>query len=990
MRFFLSSFIGLSCCACLGQHYHFENYTVEEGLAQSQINAIHQDPLGYLWIGTESGLSRFDGLNFVNYSVDEGLPDNRIRQLFSDEHHHLWVATPKGIAQYVDGAFEAHLFSLPQRVDDLQTFKGKLFIATNSGLIQFDRKEKTFTPVPFFGEEKPIGIRSICNYKDSLLVIGSRTGLYFCDQKYTVVQDSTLSHSIVSDVQVVGEQLIIGTYGNGLFFHHFPTAVTRQFPIQWTSWIRSIYADTAVILCSTMSGLIEIERDKMTYFNGENGLTGDNVKCAFRDEEGNVWLGTDGSGLSKSLGKTIVSYSTLDGLSSDLIMSIAQDNQNNFIFGTYDAGFTIQKSDGTTSTIGIEEGLPSRFVWDSHTTPENETWIATSRGVVCYKDNHFLYPSISRQLNGKVRQIAAVGSSVAFAGSRGVFILQNGTVYHPEITSSLNAYTLCAVGDTLFIGSQTGLFYTTQNNQFNDLQPVSSVSEHIYALEIDRHRNLWIGTASGLKLRSPDGDVSTISPVNQTYKSKVTLGLLESQDGDIWVSTMNGVYQLSYDLPSRNGYRVKHYSSDEGMVYSECNVNALYEDSAKRIWVGTYKGLVRIDPERDRELLKVSAPKLHIRGVRLFMEPVDYEQFAPTYEAGSSVPTTIHLPYDQNHLTFDFIGLQLRSPQSVRYKYRLLGADDNWSPLSTHRSVTYPSVAPGTYDFEVMATGKERQWSPIRRMRIVLFPPFWQSWWFIVLVVSLTALIFLFFLKIRIRAIKQRQENERLAFKNRLLSLEQQSLNASMNRHFIFNSLNSIQYFINSSDKPSANKYLSSFAKLIRKNLDSSTTINFIVTLQEEIERIQLYLTLEKMRFQQKFDYQLNVDAHLDTESIKIPSMILQPYVENAIIHGVLPMKKQGQIVIRIFEEIGELVFEVTDNGLGIEHTLRRKKQNKSSHESKGMEITNRRVELLRKLTDDKLLIIGPFQMNNEHDQCMGTKVIIKMAMEGSGLAAEK
>jgi sensor histidine kinase YesM len=154
------------------------------------------------------------------------------------------------------------------------------------------------------------------------------------------------------------------------------------------------------------------------------------------------------------------------------------------------------------------------------------------------------------------------------------------------------------------------------------------------------------------------------------------------------------------------------------------------------------------------------------------------------------------------------------------------------------------------------------------------------------------------------------------------------------------------------------------------------------VTLQEEVDRIQLYLSLEKMRFQEKFDYVLDVSSSIDTEGIEIPSMILQPFVENAIIHGVLPLERKGLITVRIFNEFGDIVFEVIDNGTGIDNTLKNKKVSVAGdHESKGMEITNRRIELLRKLTGDNLLIVGPFQMNDSEGNCQGTKVIIKMGV---------
>jgi sensor histidine kinase YesM len=244
------------------------------------------------------------------------------------------------------------------------------------------------------------------------------------------------------------------------------------------------------------------------------------------------------------------------------------------------------------------------------------------------------------------------------------------------------------------------------------------------------------------------------------------------------------------------------------------------------------------------------------------------------------------------------------------------------------------------------------------------------------------AAILAYFLSARLRVIRQKSENEKLELKNRLLFLEQRSLNASMNRHFIFNSLNSIQYYINSSDKLSANRFLTNFARLIRKNLDSSAANNFIVTLSEEIERIELYLSLERMRFSNKFDFSVNVASDLDTEDVEIPSMILQPFVENSIIHGVLPLNesRKGQVDVKIYREFGELVFEVTDNGTGIDNSLRGKSDMMDGdHESKGVEITNRRIEILRKLTGENLMIIGPFQMEDEEGNTLGTKVILKL-----------
>lgn len=214
---------------------------------------------------------------------------------------------------------------------------------------------------------------------------------------------------------------------------------------------------------------------------------------------------------------------------------------------------------------------------------------------------------------------------------------------------------------------------------------------------------------------------------------------------------------------------------------------------------------------------------------------------------------------------------------------------------------------------------------------------------------------------------------EKLYYKSRLLALEQQTLNASMNRHFIFNALNSIQYYINTQDRISANKYLTSFAKLIRKNLDSSVNDSGTVALADELERLELYISLEHMRFQQKFDYVIEIGDNLNVDEIEIPPMILQPFVENSIWHGLLPQEQGGKIWVRIFERGNNIVFEIEDNGIGIDQSRSNKTEN--SHHSKGMLITSGRIEILKKVTQQNMSVIGPYQLNDKDGNPCGTRV---------------
>lgn len=991
MRFALIFALLVSGTYSFSQRFNFVNYSLEEGLPQSQVSDICQDKQGYLWIGTETGLCRFDGIQFVNFSTDDGLPDNEIDELFLDQQGTVWVATPKGIASYSYRGFESYPFSdsltLEYRINDLCEFNEAIYLATDEGLLLFSND--SFQLVTR-GIEEAQSMRALANVGDTLLVCGSRNGLFkFSSAGYQAYNHPTLDTLNISDVRLRGDDLLVSTYGNGLYIINFQSGKTDAWDLP-INRIRAIYANGESILCATKNGAIEIAADGVYHYTVQNGLIFENIRCVFIDREENLWLGSDGKGLMKLTGKSVISYTKSDGLSSDAVMSITQDSLGFYYFGTYDAGVTRWHEEGDSVKAFIYNSeLKNSTVWVTEMENGSRCWVGSSDGIDLIEAGRFATnQQLAALTDSRIKTFLFLHDSLRyFAGASGITMLRGDKVVPLFEQQHLDVNKLLFTGGHLYIASTTGLFQS--NPDGTDLKLIPLPENHVKSIAADQNGNLWIGTnSSGVMVMKADGGIFPFELDRNDAKSKTVLGIISSSAGDIWAATLNGVYQvvLSKDEMDEQ-YLINHYGRAEGLITLECNLNAIFEDRDQYIWVGTSEGLVRINPALNDDLFRFRRPELLITGVRLFMEQFDYQSYDVVLNEETGVPLDITLPYNKNHLTFDFIGINLKDPEGVRYEYRLRGAEDYWSPLTENSYATYSFIAHGEYDFEVRAINASGEWSEISRMHIRILPPFWLTWWFISLMVLLGVALIILIFRIRIRAITQRQENERLGFKNRLLFLEQQSLNASMNRHFIFNSLNSIQYFINSSNKLAANKYLTSFAKLIRKNLDSSQANNFIVTLKEEIERIELYLSLEKMRFEGKFDYVTEMDPAIDADSIEIPSMILQPFVENSIIHGVLPLDRKGLIQLKIYLEFGFLVFEVIDDGIGIDSSLELKKHRKSeeTHDSMGMEITNRRIELLRKLTGENLMIIGPFQINNEEGQSIGTKVIIKINVENQG-----
>jgi len=318
----------------------------------------------------------------------------------------------------------------------------------------------------------------------------------------------------------------------------------------------------------------------------------------------------------------------------------------------------------------------------------------------------------------------------------------------------------------------------------------------------------------------------------------------------------------------------------------------------------------------------------------------------------------------------------------MKFQFFLEGQDEGWSPINSNTTITFSGLAAGTYVLHARCIDSRGAISKEIHFPFTIKQAFYKTWWFIGLMLILLALIVVRIFKTRLKREREKNEKEKLEFKSRLLALEQKSLNASMNRHFIFNSLNSIQYFINTQDRLAANKFLTNFAKLIRKNLDSSDDGN-LVPLSQELERLELYMSLESMRFKDRFDYKIVCDESIDTESVIIPAMMLQPFIENSIIHGILPDEsKKGLITVHISLAGDLLTIDIEDNGVGIDNSMQSKTNYDGDHRSQGMEITTKRIELLKKLSNRNFELIGPYQVAKNDSLINGTRVTLKFQIE--------
>ncbi|HRO70605.1 MAG TPA: histidine kinase, partial [Chitinophagaceae bacterium] len=336
---------------------------------------------------------------------------------------------------------------------------------------------------------------------------------------------------------------------------------------------------------------------------------------------------------------------------------------------------------------------------------------------------------------------------------------------------------------------------------------------------------------------------------------------------------------------------------------------------------------------------------------------------------------TIRLKHFQNNISFSFSTQEFFYPERIEYAYQLSGIDRDWHYThALNRKINYTRLSPGEYVLRLKAQFQGGDWEGgEKKYHIIITPAFWQTDWFKLLTVAIACTAIFAFARWRIVAIGKK-EQQRIVHEKDLLELEARALRAQMNPHFIFNSLNSIKSLINKNENEKAAEYLTTFSKLIRTLFLNSD--NREVSLHEEIETCKLYAQIERMRFGDKVDFGFDIDQNIDLKDIRVPALIIQPFIENAIWHGLVPKEQGGRLLVTVRKNNGAIECIIDDNGIGRELSLKYKAQYESSHQSRGISLTRTRLELDKFLNnrEDGIEIIDKL---DEYGKPAGTTVIL-------------
>ncbi|MFO7617171.1 MAG: histidine kinase, partial [Bacteroidales bacterium] len=505
----------------------------------------------------------------------------------------------------------------------------------------------------------------------------------------------------------------------------------------------------------------------------------------------------------------------------------------------------------------------------------------------------------------------------------------------------------------LWLGSHdAGVFSVTNGHVYSWAQKDTLLGLRTRDI-IEVGEDIWFCTSDyGIVVLHSDSTTSHISVKTQSLSHDLVDVLFAENDSTVWAGTSGGVNRIQIRHNTEDPYQVDWFTHHEGFP-----ANRVYDITSHQgeLWVASSRGAVRLDPRFQ---------KFGYIKPFLFIENIEVNGVAHQPEE------KIRLKPNENHLIFKYKAVTYRSRGSIRYWYRLDGVDKEWNPTNNVEA-RYPELRPGDYTFRVVASyGADFNEEDVRIQKFHIAKYWFETRVFLAFLIILTLGTVALLIMMRFNNLKRRERE-----KFRMLEAEKRALLAQMNPHFIFNSMNSIQHFIINRDDFNANNYLTNFSSLIRKILDN--TQKSVVTLAEEIETLTLYLEMEKLRFEEQFEYKIQRDPSLDHNLLMMPPMLLQPLVENAIWHGLIPLKSKGLLTISFTRTPTQFICEIRDNGIGREKAAELRKK-RDSHKSTGMDNVRERIDLLNRMNTGKFEL-RVVDLKNKDGSAAGTSVIVKV-----------
>ncbi len=994
-------------------------------LSTNIVTAIAQDKNGMMWFGTKRGLNSYDSYNFEEYNQIDGIINATITDI-CPVGDTLFVGTEKGLCIYdiknknTTNFFverdslvipDNHIFSISKPINgkvvictkggtsvyNLKTKKFKIsrinnyspdyevrcvehvdcndswVVATSNGLVIYQDENQSLRHFNYFGNyENSLpdnDLKCICKVSDEMLFVGTSNGFCVLDAKSrnikridlnALTSNKSLKLDISNIIPFTDKEVMISTCTNGLYVYN--------------------YQDNTAIHISK--------------FNKINAISENYIYDIYKDEQGSVWIATF-TGLNR-FENNLAKFSTVSIYENGAMLSIncfLEMQENNILVGT-ESGIKVfnvnDKSiiDFKSFFNSKENYFESLYVYNFYLDENNCIWVGTRNdGLYVYDIKEDKIIDIAEKYNISKLKHAVVRGTVKdkydnmwVATNMGLcrINLKDKThVFYIPRKNDINAipnhdiFDLLLDNEALYVTTGNGLAeYNYDSDDFTTYCLPDSLTQND-VVKNNGFFDIVEGEDGRYYIGSYSNGMLAFSPNKKQFKASKIIGdigtmvyaIVPDNNGYLWASMSKGI--MKYNIATRE---TTSYDVSDGLQGNEFSPNAFLKSKNGYVFFGGFNGFNYFKP--DEIQLETTTPKVVITKL-LTSNGKKYRYL--------SHGDTIHMSYKYNSFEIEFATLNLLRKNMVKYSYMLDNYDNEWQYYnSSHHYVDYNKVRPGTYVFKIKAANEVNKWTeePVE-LTIIIHPAWYQRTSFNIFVVLLLVFIIYIVVRQRNKIVNQKREQKRIVteLEAQMLQLKQKTLQLQMNPHVIFNTLNSIQQYILNSDIENAVSYLSSFSKLMRRILNNSN--ERYITLADEIEAVSLYLQLEFMRLGNRFNYKIDVDPDVDAKNIEIAPLIVQPFVENAIIHGLVPKKDNCFLSIR-FSKLSEdkLLCVVEDNGVGRKHSEKMKQERGASHKSYGMSITRKRLETLTKISNDDFSV-EVVDLYDDNGVASGTRVNI-------------
>lgn len=741
--------------------YIFDSWTSADGLPQNTVIAIAQTDDGYLWLGTEEGLARFDGERFTTFDTSNTpeIKNNVILALYVDREDSLWIGTNDGLNRYRNGEFSS--FTTTDGLSNnivraiCEDKNGTLWIATDGGGLNSLKDEK-FTSYTTRDGLSGNKVMTVYEDREGNLWIGTFEGAglsKFRNGKFTTFskKDGLTNHTVWAIHEDLEGNLWIGTerglqkFRDGKFTSfHFRDA------------LKSIHEDTDGNLWfgTFGSGVSKLKDGRFSSFTTRDGLSAHIVRTIYEDKEGSLWIGTDGGGLNRLRDGKFTSFSTKEALSNDISWPICEDKSGSLWIGTLGGGLNRFK-DGKFTSFTTKEGLSSDFVISLFEDSEGILWIGTLRGGLNrFNEGKFTTFTTKESLsNDHVFSITQDKEGILWiGGSRGQLTRLKDGKFTSFVVDEGRSNVFLVHADSqnrLWVGTTYGL------NLFNNGQfmPVTSetgsLNDVARAIYEDKEGTLWIAGARGLS-RFKDGKLTSFN-VKTGLLNSAAFAILEDDTHNLWITFHKGILRVSKNQLNDfaegkiSSITPQAYSTADGLRSDECSPGspAGFRTRDGRLWFSTVKGVSTIDPNQIK--LNTLPPPVVIESVS-----INGNSLSPRER--------VEVPPGAGELEFQFTALSLVAPKKVRFKYKLEGWDKHWVDAGTARTAHYTNIPPGNYRFHVIACNNDGVWNEAgAAFQFYLRPHFYQTYWFYASVAFGFLLIGVSLHRLRVRTLENRK-----------------------------------------------------------------------------------------------------------------------------------------------------------------------------------------------------------------------------------------